>query len=341
MGLESFVRVLYTPEDALSLRQGTLRSSKLKNYRLQEFDVLEAAEILIALDDARYFHSQADVITRAMSYDWLPQLVDETESFADKELALRVKGTPIVNPLIRSFRRRVVYSCISKIKQFLLKTLRINVYTLHCGGISKDILVKLHLIHRAKHRIRQVAVSPSGGWVILYGRNGFLYANVSIDVSAKLWEFSNAGEVLKQLAFAPDNRWVMLRDNYGFWQYSVPRMLSDKLWSCHNLRQEIRDVAIAPDWGWIVLYGKDGSAHNGLPDALTDKLWELKVAGERIKQIAFAPNGGWVIVREYNDFWYHDIPDDLVEMLWRYHRSGKEIKRICFAPDSGWIILGG
>ncbi|BAU09817.1 hypothetical protein LEP3755_02920 [Leptolyngbya sp. NIES-3755] len=343
MGLESFVRVLYTPEDALTLRQGIFRSRKIGRYTLQESDVVEAAEILIALNDANNFHSQADVIERAMAYDWTPKPIDfdEIDLPIQSRLVPRKKGTAISNSFVRKAKRSIVYPLISGIKRFLFKILKVNLHTLNCSGIPKDLLVKLHHIHQAREQIRQVAVAPDEGWVILYGSSGFFYSNVSTDVSDKLWELSNAGELIKQIAFAPNGGWVVLRGRCGFWQSYVPPRMIDKLWSCFNLRQEIQDAAIAANQGWLISNGKNTFSYSHIPDELSDKLWEFQAAGEEIKQVAFAPNGGWVIIREYNDFWYHNIPDDLIEMLWSYHRSGKEIRRVCFAKHSGWIVLGG
>jgi hypothetical protein len=69
MGIENFIKTLYLPEDALKLCQGKLRDRKaLEHPLLNNKDVLDAAEILILLNDANNLCSKADVIERAMSY---------------------------------------------------------------------------------------------------------------------------------------------------------------------------------------------------------------------------------------------------------------------------------
>jgi hypothetical protein len=73
MGLEGFAHTLYCPEEALKLRQGKLRGHKaLEEFIFDEKNVSDAAEILILLDDAHNFYSQADIVERAMSYGWTP-----------------------------------------------------------------------------------------------------------------------------------------------------------------------------------------------------------------------------------------------------------------------------
>lgn len=347
MGLESFVRSLYVPEDALRLRQGKPRGRKLRNYTLKESDVLEAAEILIAINDAYNLFSQADVVERAMLYDWMPSLEQSQSIYniglareQENSLTVQKKGTPISSKISRKVKG-FIFRPLHLIKHAFLRAFRINTYTLNSSKISKDVLVKLNLIHKAGEQIKQVAFAPNGGWVILYGRNGFHYSDISNDVTNKLWEFSNAGEEIKQIAFAPNGGWVILRNRCSFWQSNVSKRMSDKLWSSFNKGHEIRYVAIAANLGWIISREQNTFSHSHIPADMTDKLWEFRGAGEEVKQIAFAPNGGWVIVRERNDFWYSNIPDDLVDMLWKYHRSGKEIRQVSFAENSGWVVLGG
>ena len=308
MGLESFVRLLYVPEDALRLRQGKLRVQNFAKYTLKESDVLEAAEILIAINDAYSFSSQAEVVERAMSYDWMPR-IDQPQSIYEIEfsverasgLAPRKKGTSVSNKFLRK-AKSYVFRPFYLIKRKLLRIFCKNIHTLNSSKISKDILVKLNHIHKSGEQIKQVAFSPDGGWVILYGRSSFSYSGISNNVTDKLWEFSNEGEEIKQVTLAPNNAWVILRNRCGFEQSNLPKRMSDKLWSSLNAGQEIRYVAIAANTGWIISSGQNAFSYSHIPDDMSDKLWEFRGVGEEIKQIAFAPNGGWVIVRERNDF---------------------------------------
>lgn len=73
MGIENFVETLYSPEEALMLCEGKLRGqSEVKRSILSDINVIDAAEILIALDDADNLCSQSDVVERAISYGWSP-----------------------------------------------------------------------------------------------------------------------------------------------------------------------------------------------------------------------------------------------------------------------------
>ncbi|PSB65370.1 hypothetical protein C7B79_05745 [Chroococcidiopsis cubana CCALA 043] len=347
MGLDSFVRLLYVPEDALRLRQGKLRVQKLEKYTLRESDVLEAAEIPIAINDAYNFFSQADVVERATSYGWMPELEEsqsifETELPAERESSLvsRKKGTPVSTNRFSRKVKALIFRPLAIIKRKVLARFRIHIHTLNSSQISKDLLFKLNHIHNARERIKQVSFSSDGGWVVLYERNGFLYSDISNDVIDKLWEFSHAGEEIKQVTFAPNGAWVILRNRCDFWQSNLPKRMFNQLWSSFNIGQEIKHIAIAANLGWIISSGQNTFSHSHIPDDMSDKLLEFRGAGEEIKQIAFAPNGGWVILRERNDFWYSNIPNDLINTLWKYHRSGREIRQISFAENSGWVVLG-
>ena len=97
MGLESFARTLYCPEDALRLRQGKLRNQEShRDFVLDDNDVIDAAEILILLNDANNLCSKADLVERAMSYGWAPVNVQ-----AQSTLSASTK----VNHPVRSFWR--------------------------------------------------------------------------------------------------------------------------------------------------------------------------------------------------------------------------------------------
>lgn len=91
MGIENFIETLHVPEDALKLCDGKPRSQKVvKYYILNNQDVLDAAEILILLNDANNLCSKADVIERAMSYGWEPVNIHawETQTVEKKPKAI-------------------------------------------------------------------------------------------------------------------------------------------------------------------------------------------------------------------------------------------------------------
>ena len=81
MGIENFVETLYLPEEALTLCEGKLRSRSVVGYSvLDDSSVLEAAEILIAINDADNLCSRSDVVERAMFYGWRPTGIETVES---------------------------------------------------------------------------------------------------------------------------------------------------------------------------------------------------------------------------------------------------------------------
>lgn len=57
--------------------------------------------------------------------------------------------------------------------------------------------------------VKQVVFSPNGGYVILYGDNGFIQKDIPKDANDKLTELSKLGKKISQIAFAPNGAWVI------------------------------------------------------------------------------------------------------------------------------------
>jgi hypothetical protein len=88
--------------------------------------------------------------------------------------------------------------------------------------------------------------SPVGGWVILFGENGYWAKSVPDDVFQKVQELSNQGQTLKCVAFAPAGGWVILFGENGYWAKSVPDEAFQKVHELSNQGQTLKCVAFTP-----------------------------------------------------------------------------------------------
>jgi TIR domain len=121
------------------------------------------------------------------------------------------------------------------------------------GITPPNLFAKLLEVWRDGKEIKCVAYSESGGWVMLFGKNGFWSENIGTDLLEKLHEWRELHYDLKQVAFGPNSSWVLLAGDNGYWQSQVPKKMADKLKEYHQAGKTINSVALAPDSGWVIL----------------------------------------------------------------------------------------
>lgn len=119
--------------------------------------------------------------------------------------------------------------------------------------IPSTLYSKLLELYRTNQKTRCVALSASGGWVVLHGSNGFWTENVPAELLQKMREWSALGHELKQVAFGPGSSFVLLAGDYGYWQQLIPKKMADKLAEYYKERKTIKSVALSPDGGWVIL----------------------------------------------------------------------------------------
>jgi TIR domain len=114
-------------------------------------------------------------------------------------------------------------------------------------------LNKLRELYRADRELKCVAFAESGGWVALYGKNGFWSENIPAELLKKLHDWSDLHYELKQVAFGPNSSWVLLAGDTGWWHGNIPEKMAEKLSEYHQAGKTIKSVALSPDAGWLIL----------------------------------------------------------------------------------------
>lgn len=119
--------------------------------------------------------------------------------------------------------------------------------------IPAGLLKKLLNLYRADKEIKCVAISATGGWVVLFGKNGFWSDNIPVDLYNKLHEWGDLHYDLRQVVFGPNSGWVLLAGATGWWHGNIPNAMAEKLREYHAAGKTINSVAISPDSGWAIL----------------------------------------------------------------------------------------
>ena len=77
-------------------------------------------------------------------------------------------------------------------------------------GLPKELVEALDDLGKQRARIQDVALSPTGGWVVLYGDNGYIAQKVPEPLLANLQAYSKAGYRFHTVALGPDDGWLLV-----------------------------------------------------------------------------------------------------------------------------------
>ena len=67
-------------EDSFKLCSGVIRDRRVTHEMMNNKNILDAAEVLLAVNDANYLTSKADILSRALDYGWTPSNVNPDDT---------------------------------------------------------------------------------------------------------------------------------------------------------------------------------------------------------------------------------------------------------------------
>ena len=144
---------------------------------------------------------------------------------------------------------------------------------------------------KAGDTFRWLAFSPTGGWVLLHGKNAFSADGIPDSLNDKLKDAIRNDEIVRSVAISPQGGWVIvLADGFGTSVVDIPKALKEALDRCvFEKKTPPRCVAFTTTGEWFVVSGKNEYQTSKPDHPAAKKLAELGKAGETINWIAFAP----------------------------------------------------
>jgi uncharacterized protein YkwD len=146
------------------------------------------------------------------------------------------------------------------------------------GGIPAGAAQKLGEVVNAG--LKSIAFTPNGGWAILYGNNGYSFANIPDAAAQKLGDLAIAGQSLKSIAFTTDGGWAILYGANGFAWGGIPDGAVQKLGDLANAGQSLKSIAFGPGGGWAILQEPGGGGTTATPGGPTDA--DLKALEDQV-----------------------------------------------------------
>jgi subtilisin family serine protease len=216
----------------------------------------------------------------------------------------------------------------------------VSVDTYRATGVSIATQISLDFYSASGAPIRTIAFTPSGGYTILFGYNGYDSSGVPTAVSNSLGTYASQGFEIKRIDYTPSGGWMILygKNLVGCEGFSNPAWSS--LTALASQGRRLDEIAFGPNNQWAAIY--DGSKYAGqTPTSLTATLDVMQSAGVTVNDVAFAPSGGWVVLTGYNGFWVSGISTDLDQELTRLSKQGQRLKQVAFTPSGGWVVIYG
>ena len=152
---------------------------------------------------------------------------------------------------------------------------------------------------KAGETFRWLAFAPTGGWVMLHGKNDFSAEGIPEELRNTLNFDTKNALTIRSVAIGPQGGWVVLSEE-GITSRDVPKTLKDALHRAFE-KGPLRCVAFTSANDWFIIDGQSECLTSNPDHPASKKLDELAKAGEKIDWIAFAPGDsptGYVLQRD-------------------------------------------
>ena len=115
---------------------------------------------------------------------------------------------------------------------------------------------------RRRGECRNVAITKTGGDLMLYGRNGYASKGCPASLTRKLKELHDEGQYIDDVQLTESGSWLILWGNNGCSWSDIPYSLEKKLREYNDDGEIINTVTFNDDGDWIVITDTKYSASN-------------------------------------------------------------------------------
>ena len=199
---------------------------------------------------------------------------------------------------------------------------------------------KLKELIRNDSRVKCIAFTSTGGWVILFDDNGFLAKGIPDEAFAKLKELADNGSVLRWIAFTPADGFVILADKSGFFARGHPAGGRAPPQGRQRQRRGTQEYDVRRQ-KWL---GADLGRRlrvRGPAQRLVPPDAEAEPRPANLKSVAFTPAGGWALLVNRDGAYDSNIPDAAFAKIDELQKlGGAHFNCIAFPPnaDNAWVL---
>jgi len=144
-----------------------------------------------------------------------------------------------------------------------------------------------------------IAFTPNGGWVILYGSNGYDSSNLPQDALTELAAIHNQKSTINTIAFTPSGEWIIIFGGYGYYpSANFPQDALNEITTLNQQKTTINSVTFTPNGEWVIISNNGYHANwsSNFPQNAQNTILTKLNAGDTLQNIAFTPSNGWVLL---------------------------------------------
>lgn len=177
---------------------------------------------------------------------------------------------------------------------------------------------------------RNVAITKTGGDLMLYGRNGYASKGCPSSLTNRLSDLHDQGEYIDDVQLTENGSWLILWGNNGVSWNDIPYSLEKKIREYNDAGEVINTITFSDDGDWIIITNKKYS------DSSSRYLDWLREGERQHGELWTAHITDDAIVAVYeNGFKYGgDVPSSLRE---KAHTVTFDVYRLKFAGNS-WFM---
>lgn len=213
-----------------------------------------------------------------------------------------------------------------------------RVLGLHASGAPPALRQALRKALLERRVIRDVAIAPNGGWVVLGDSHWFASEGIPAGMKTALEAGAKAKEELHGAAFGTDGRWIFLRGANGWVADGLEPELNAALVKANAAGEVLTGVALGDKGRWLALRGENGAMRAGVPAAAEQSYQTHSGAGEALPRVVLGAKS-WLIQRGGNGYSQDGMPAGLLATIDSIRSADGVVGAIGLAPRGGWVVI--
>lgn len=165
------------------------------------------------------------------------------------------------------------------------------------GPVPKALTRTLNELHAEDELIDDIVLTESGSWIVLHGRNAFVWSDIPRALERRMREMNDEGELITSVTLNDSGQWIIISDkNIAASDNSLDERIEDgmseygQLWAAHLTED-----------GLVLVYAEGYQFFGNVPDGLRKA---LKSTTMNVFRVKFTPDGAWFIADRYGRFDY-------------------------------------
>lgn len=146
--------------------------------------------------------------------------------------------------------------------------------------------------------IRWIAISPTGGHVVLFGENGWIANGVPPELAAALQRLNSMRVEIQCVAFRNNGGWLVLCNGGDFIATGIPAKAIAELRALKRQRVRFESATFIGDEGFVIVFDQYGYRAHGVEQSYLDALRDYNAKKRPLLCIASTLSANGIVVEQ-------------------------------------------